>query len=443
VRVFQSGKRAAGSRSAAAVAFGLVCVLSAPAPGQAPVRPAAPAPYPSSWPQIPVPAIPWGNLPPVPSSLLPWIAPTSGAAPVPVVPTPSLPLPSVGPVGSSAITFKRGPDYAFHARGGAPRERSLGQPRDNAWFSDDGGTILAAGGSTGTMFTASGSVPMNVADVFDARFSPDGQKLAIVQARSPLSVRAVPSGAVLWTHQHGLGCAARWMSPTLLVAHDDGANARLWRIDLASNPPRVTPLGGVRRADACWASPDGKRFLVRDDYVQKGGVVWLVDGDTGAASVLAQQSSGSVVGSPAGDRVCFDGSSGTVQCVRVSPRVVETVASDASLDLFSAIDDTGARMLFTSKGTTLIADFASATVRAAPQAPLRSGGSIALLSGGHLVASGSSADTTVFDLDAGTSLVKYAPRAYSVHPVGKRPRSVLVGRQESAGWDLYLEELPP
>ncbi len=344
--------------------------------------------------------------------------------------------------------FRRGPPYTFRGRGGAPRERLLGNGREGAWVAEDGVTAVTGGGSAGSLLVGGANVPLRVADLFDASFAPDMRHAALAQARTPLTVIDVPSGAVLWQAPEGRTCKARWMSPTVLIAHDYWQNARLWRIDFATHPPRVQPLGGViKRADACWASPDGRTWLVRDDYGMPGGVVWVIDGLTGAASVLTQGYS-FVVGSPIADRACVQRRDNTIDCIHVNPRTADTVfrgGTRAPFDVFSNIDDTGARLMFGAGPNVMVADFASRTVRAVPAITLPWGGSLTLLSGGHVLATGSSTSADLYDLEAGWWMSVPIARSYTVKPVWHRPRSVLVARQPwvASPSDLYFDEVPP
>jgi hypothetical protein len=348
-----------------------------------------------------------------------------------------------GPAGVPVVTFRRGPDLSFRARSGQPHETLLGKGHPRPWFAPDGHTMVLSGPSDGVLVTGSGSVTIPMADPFDISFSPDSRYFAVVQPRAPLSIRSVPSGALVWQQPQGREWIARWLSPTLLVTHDgDSAPGHLLHVDVGSSPPRVQAVGAARYNNQSWASADGRRWIIRDDYDQKGGVLWLVDGMTGAASVLSQGYS-TVVGSS--ERVCFDHNDGTLQCMRVYPRELENVAQGVSMGLtYASMDDTGSRLVFeigsSSGGFAAMADFATQTVRATPQAALNQPGSMILLSGGRYLARGLAYDTTIFDFDAGTMLVLRAPPNAGVsQAVSRRPGSWIAGR----GLDVFVEDMPP
>ena len=252
-----------------------------------PPRPPYPVPIPS-W----VPPLPTGWVPPALPSAFPATFPSAfpfpgfpapatqppaapgGTVTPPVVPSwpvPQLPFPGGAP---SRVELRRTADVTFGKPGPAARITPLEPHRDHAWYAPNGAAVVTSGGSAGSLQAAGRTVPLAFADGFSATFSPDGARVALVQARAPLSVVSVPDGRVLGQRPEGRECAVRWASPTVLVLHDDTYAARLWRVDLTTGVS--TPLGGTRHADRCWATPDGSRFLASD-----GVTVWVVDGATG------------------------------------------------------------------------------------------------------------------------------------------------------------------
>jgi hypothetical protein len=322
----------------------------------------------------------------------------------------------------------------FGKAGPAARITPLEPHRDHAWYAPSGAAVVTSGGSAGSLQVAGRTVPLAFADGFSATFSPDGARVALVQARAPLAVVSVPDGRVVWQRPEGRECAVRWASPTVMVLHDDTYAARLWRIDVSTGVS--TPLGATRHADRCWATPDGSRFIASD-----GVTVWVVDGATGASTVLVT-GAGGVVGSPAGDRVCYS-LNNDLFCQSFWPARVEHVMTNVSLASGDMIDEGGHRLLFNSQGTSYLADFATGTVFAVPAARIESGGWIALVGGGHVVATGSYAGTNLYDTDRGAKTLVPGAAGYSVSAAPGRPRSVLQGRETSNGWsDLYVIDLP-
>lgn len=370
----------------------------------------------------------------------------TGELPPPLPPASA--LRTSGGDGPPVASYRREEDIVFRPRGGAATVRLIERSRSNAWLGPNG-VVVTSGGSSGSLLAGGKTQKLAIADGFEVSFSPDGTQASVVQARAPLSVISIPQGKVVWEHEHGLGCAARWASPTTLVAHDDLNEAFLWRIDLSLHPPRAQKLGVERRADHCWASADGKRWLVQDDFARKErspkgsehyrGVLWRVDGETGAATVLLEDPS-DIVASSAADRVCYTKKDG-IFC-RAVDGPDERVADEGA---YLQLDDTGRTLVFSTRGVFFAADLNTKTVRALSGVTGHSGGIVAVLSGGEAFATGSSSGVEVFDLRAKTKLVIPGGSFYGVHPVPGRARSLFIEKEQSNNVveDLYLAELPP
>lgn len=339
---------------------------------------------------------------------------------------------TVEPVAPPTPSYRREEDLVFQRGGRAAAIRLVERTRENAWLSRDGKTIVTSGGGAGSILAAGRTTKLDAADAFEVRFSPDESKLAVVQARASFGVFGL-DGKRLWTHQHGIGCAARWQSSDVLTMHDDN-DGFLWRVDLRTQ--RATKLGNERRADACWASNDGRRWFVRDDFAKRGGVIWRIDGETGAATIWAEGVD-DIVASRDADRLCY--ARARVVFCRRDGAAEERVAADGS---YLQLDDTGRVLVFASYGVFFVADTSARTVRALSDVKGHSGGVTTLLSGGGAFATGSGSGVEVFDLAARTRIVVPGSAFYGVRPLPGRPRSLLIEKEVSVGQDLYLAELP-
>jgi len=376
------------------------------------------------------PPAPWPVPFPIPSA---WIPPGLPTAPA-QTPTPAqTPIPPV--TWAPRIEFRQVGDVAIRGGGAAPRVSLLDHEREHAWFSPNG-TTVTSGGMAGSLMAGGRTVPMQFADGFHAVFSPDGRGVALVQARAPASIVSLPDGRVAWQHQHGIGCDARWASASVLLLLDTGADARLWRVDLSTNPFTVTQVGAPRRVNRCWATPNGSQWLV-DDF---NNSTVVVDGNTGASTPLVSGYSNALVGSPIGNRVCFE-KDNAISCKTAWPPRDEFLIHGGDL-AFGAIDETGSRLLFEVHGTTFVADFASQTVFAVPGARLIPPGWLTIVAGGHVIAGGSATGTYLYNLDTGTQSFVPGQGAYSVFPAPGRWKSVLSMREWGGKKELYIVDLP-
>ncbi len=402
--------RAMVGRLALALAPLLPLVVCADGPARSDPQAQSPFPFPipTAWP-----------------TALPTALPTAVPTAAPTVPLPQSMTPRV--------EFRRVADSVLRGGGAAPHVSLLDPAREHAWFSPNG-TIVTSGGMAGSLMAGGRTMPLAFADGFSATFSPDGRGVALIQARAPASIVSLPDGRVAWQHQHGIGCAARWASATQLLLLDSGYDARLWRVDVSTNPFTVTPIGGPRHVNQCWATPNGNQWLVDD-----GSSTSVVDGNTGSSTPLVG-GYGKVIGSPAGNRVCFEKNNG-VFCQTAWPPREEFLFHGGDLAT-GAIDETGSRLMFEVQGNTFVADFASQTVFAAAWARLVPPGWITIVAGGHVIASGSSTGTYVYNLDSGTQTLVPGPGAYSVYPAPGRWKSVLSMREWGGKKDLYLIDLP-
>ncbi|MGZ3416810.1 MAG: hypothetical protein ACXVEE_03035 [Polyangiales bacterium] len=379
--------------------------------------------------------------------LPPW--PTA----LPQVPMPSaqLPTPPAGP----PIVFAKN-ELTFKARGGAAKVTLLDKDGEDGWVSPDQKTMLTAYAHDAKLHNGGKpSATFKTGDVLDAAFSADSSRIALVQAQSPLTVRSLPDGALIWQRPQGSECGARFKSPTELTVHGWMNDARLVKITLGPMGATETPIGPKIRAGQCWATPDGKKWIVADDIKYQ---TFLIDGDTGASSVLASGYTDSPIGSPVGDRFCaIWPKERELRCFRPGSSQVELLyKGNSKLDPsgITAFDDTGTRMMFEASETkdestyemvTYVADFAAQTVTAMRGVKLLSGGSMRLLSGGHGIVGGSKVGVTWWDLDAKTVLAVPGAGLYSVRIAQGLPRSLFAARESTtsgAKQGVNLIELP-
>ncbi len=363
-------------------------------------------------------------------------------------------IPAAPPV-AAPIVFARS-ELSFKPRAGTAKTTLLDKDGEDAWVSPDGKTMLTAYGHDAKLHHGGNvSATFKTSDVLDVAFSSDSSRVALVQAQGALTVRALPGGAVLYQRPSGSECGARFRSNTEIYAFGWMNDARLAKITLGPLGATETLIGPKLRAGQCWATPDGKRWIVVDDIKYQAH---LVDADTGASSVLASGFSDTPTGSPVGDRFCAVWTKPKeLRCIRTATAPVEILyrgTDKLSPSGVIAFDDTGTRMMFEASETkdestydmvTYVADFAAQTVAAMKGVKLLSGGSRRLLSGGHGIVSGSKVGVTFWDLDNKTVLAVPGVGLYSVQLAQGMPRALFAARESTtsgAKQGVNLIELP-
>lgn len=347
-------------------------------------------------------------------------------------------------------------ELTFKPRTGKATVTLLDKDGEDGWVSPDGKTMLTAYGHSAKLHHGGKvTATFKTSDVLDAAFSADSSRVALVQAQGPLTIRSLPDGAIVHQRAAGSECGARFRSNTEVFVHGWMNDARLVKITLGPNGATETPIGPKLRAGQCWATPDGKRWIVEDDIKYQA---FSIDADTGAATVLARDFTDSPTGSPIGDRFCAVWSKQKeLRCVRPGSSQIEVLYKGndkLSPSGIIAFDDTGARMLFEASETkdestyemvSYVADFAAHTVTAVRGVKLPSGGSRALLSGGHGIVAGSAMGVTFWDLDNKTVLSVPGAGLYTVRIAQGMPRALFAARESTgsgAKQGVNLIELP-
>lgn len=298
------------------------------------------------------------------------------------------------------------------------------------------GLILTAKKPDGVAFPA--------AHVARTSFSADGSRVAVLQYLGALVVLDTVTGGVVHERSGPLECDARFLDAGHLRLHEESKDqkARLYDLDLATG--KQTPLSGKRRVSNCSSSVDGTSWLLRDEYAKDARVALLRVGPKTTLEALLKTEGDGAVLSPIADRACFY-DQGSVRCVRTD-HGEERVASGltgASLEF----DDTGARMLIQGsfldknqepRSILLLVDFASGAVRKLVGPTLTSGGSVHLMSGGQVVATGSAGGVTAWDVEGKQRHTLSHPAMYSVHAVAGAPHKI--AGEEDNGGDPYLLE---
>lgn len=403
----------------------------------------------------------------------PGVGPSVGAAPSPVVPASTAATSSTPPPpGAPSLNVVKGDGkilpkeftvlapITFKAKAAAVTKTLLHGDRKELWYAPDG-TAFASYGNDASIFPPGASngskgIAVKVADPLRVAFASDSKHVAIIHARSPLTVVALATGKTAWERDQGRECATAFLSPTKVALHDESKDdhARLWHLDLTTG--KATALPGERRATECSAGTDGKRFIVYADSfdAKKRNVARLVDSETGASGVLFDDVEGSIAFSPKADRICFHQGKGFLFCDKVGTAQLERLTPPRATSDVPIFDDTGKRGIFSnsvegqdgSYGTQWwLADFDAGTVRqlvgVGPQGPTTS---IAFLAGGKRIAAGGTSGVRVWDLDAATVLTVPGYQYWTVHPVASDPNAVAIGEEYGGSQEkLWLVKLPP
>ena len=263
-----------------------------------------------------------------------------------------------------------------------------------------------------------------------------------MQYLGPLVVLDTQSGKVIHERKGWLECDARFEGNDTLWAHEESKDpkGRLYKIDLKTGTQ--TAMGVGRRVDQCAASSDASKWILYDEYA-KDSKLMLFDVKANKYEPLAHGDMDSVVLS--GERACYVKNLSVI-CVKTD-HTEEKVATDingASLQM----DPTGARMLiqafYSVKGNnvpvTLLVDFASGSVREVRGPTLKSGGSVQLMSGGKVIATGSSSGVEAYDVESGKSYSLKHNQMYSVKALPGADRKI-IGEEDNLG-DTFIIELP-
>lgn len=327
------------------------------------------------------------------------------------------------------------------------KQRRLGKRMTWAGTSADGVVSVLGFDMKGLILTAKkpDGVAFPASHVAHTVFAADSSRVAVRQYLGALVVLDTVTGGVVHERKGALECDARFLDAGHLRLHEESKDpkARLYDLDLATG--KQTPLSGSRRVSYCSSSLDAKSWLLHDEYAKDARVVLLRVGTPPILEALLKTDGDGAVLSPVADRACFY-DHGSVRCVR-SDHGEERVASGltgASLEF----DDTGARMLIQGsfldkneepRSILLLVDFASGTVRKLVGPALTSGGSVHLMSGGQVVATGSAGGVTAWDVENKRRHALSHPAMYSVHAVAGAPRKI--AGEEDNGGDPYLLEL--
>jgi len=383
----------------------------------------------------------------------PSLAPSSStsASSAPAIASTSAPPPfpseavSVATPPPPARAFTDGGTVTFQP-GVALKQRRLANRMIWGGTSADGVVSVLGFDMKGLVLTAKkpDGVAFPAAHVARTTFASDGSRVAVLQYLGALIVLDTVTGAVVRERSGALECDARFLDAGHLRLHEESKDktARLYDFDLATG--QATPLSAKRRVSHCTASLDAKTWLLHDEYAKDARVAVLrVATPTTLEALLKVDGDGAVL-SPIADRACFY-DQGNVRCVRADhgEERVASGLSGASLEF----DDTGARMLIQGsfldakeepRSILLLVDFASGTVRKLVGPTLTSGGSVHLMSGGQVVATGSAGGVTAFDVEGKRRHALAHPAMYSVHAVAGAPHK-LVGEEDNGG-DPYLLE---
>lgn len=384
----------------------------------------------------------------------PSLAPASSSSSAPPPPSTTVPAPA-DPFPAVAVSVKtKVPPRAFTDGGTVTfqpgvglKKRRLAKRMTWAGTSADGVVSVLGFDMKGLIVTAKkpDGVPFPAAHVARTVFTADGGRVATLQYLGALIVLDTATGGVVHERKGALECDARFLDPGHVRLHEESKDkaARLYDLDLATG--KQTPLSGKRRVSSCASSLDARSWLLHDEYAKDARVALLRVGPPATLEALLQTDGDGAVLSPIADRACFY-DQGSVRCVRAD-HGEERVASGltgASLEF----DDTGARMLVQGsfldakeepRSILLLVDFASGVVRKLVGPVLTSGGSVHLMSGGQVVATGSGAGVVAFDVEGKRRHALAHPAMYTVHAVAGAPRK-LVGEEDNGG-DPYLLEL--
>lgn len=325
-------------------------------------------------------------------------------------------------------------------KGAALKEKRIGVKRTWAGSTPDGTTSVFGFDMKGWLQTPKGTFPFAAAHVARTVWSSDLSRVAVLQYLGPLVVLDTQTGKVVLERKGALECDARFDGNDTLYAYEESKEqkARLYKIDLKTGAS--TAISSPRRVDQCIGGAN--KWILYDEYA-KDSKLTAYDVAANKFEPLAHGDMDSVVLSP--ERACFVRNL-SVFCVKTD-RTEERIATDisgASLQM----DPTGARMLiqafFSVKGNSvpvmLLADFAAGSVREIRGPALKSGGSVQLMSGGKVIATGSGGGVEAFDIESGKKHAITHSQMYSVKPLAGADRKI-IGEEDNGG-DTYVIDLP-
>lgn len=330
--------------------------------------------------------------------------------------------------------------------GAALKEKRIGVKRTWAGTTPDGLTSVFGYDMKGWLQTPKGTFPFAASHVDRTVWTSDFSRVAVLQHLGPLVVLDTQTGKVVFERKNGQSeCDARFVGNDTLWFHEDSndGKGRLHKVDLKTGVATAVSTG--RRVGQCAASADAQKWILYDEYA-KDSKLMVLDAQTGKLDPLASGADlDAVTLSPAGDRACFTRGL-KVLCVRTD-HTEERVAADIS-GTGLQMDPSGARMLIQafysvkgdSKPVTLLADFASGSVRELRGPTLKSGGGVEIMSGGKVIGTGSANGPEAFDVEAGKRHSLKHNAMYSVKALLGAERK-MIGEEDGQG-DTFILELP-
>jgi hypothetical protein len=341
----------------------------------------------------------------------------------------------------AAKTFTNAGVVTFKASG-ALKEKKIGVKKTWGGTTPDGTISIFGFDMKGWLQTPKGTFPFAAAHVARTVWTSDNSRGALLQYLGPLVVLDTQTGKVIHERKGTLECDARFVGNDTLYVHEESKDpkARLYKIDLKTGTQ--TAISNPRRVDQCAASDDAQKWILYDEYA-KDSKLMLLDVKTNKHEPLAHGAMDNVVLS--GERACYVRNLSVI-CVRTD-HTEEKIATDIE-GVGLQMDPTGARMLiqafYSVKGNsvpvTLLVDFAAGSVRELRGPTLKSGGSVQLMSGGKVIATGSSGGVEAYDVETGKSYSLKHKDMYSVHALPGAERKI-IGEEDNQG-DTFIIEVP-
>ena len=417
----------------------LLVLVLAPASGLAQI---VPQPFPSTIPTFVFPT-------------LPTIVPTPSVAPTT--------MPSVATSASGA--YLRGADYVLTPKVSAPKTSLLAAATPFPRFAPDGKTLLLAGSTSrlGSVTAPLGPV-LKGTRAYRSAFAPDSKNLVTSDEDGPLTVWAVPTGAVVRKiddafKQFGSVGSGKYTAyevgfpePKTILFH---TGCRLKKLDLSTTDAPVA-LGTVDQCGRPYVSRDGKRWVIFEQSTKNYGVgLWYsrarsIDPATGATKIFLEETKvgafSDVQLSPKGDRVCFVRSTRKVSCVTVDDGKVDDV-SEGPADRWLGFDNAGGHLLYadnpsgSDKGLHHV-DFSARTVRRILRVTSGTTNWHAFSGDRRVIAYGYEGGI-IIDLDKGWSQIVFPKtEVEGFAPVPDNPKRAILGKASGPSRDLFWLDLP-
>lgn len=352
---------------------------------------------------------------------------------------------------------KTKPATSCHAGGVLPKLVPVVQDRTEAAFSGDGKLKLYWNQKEALLISDKHPNGVAIADndyINSAVFSPNGDKVALIETRNGIAVHATDDGRLLrfiaepksdkGQHMVPFGVTFSGPDKLLFVGGCQQPQAKLFRAD-ASGSAAPESVGAPFKCDNAWATPDARSYLVADD--SKPGSVVRMDSSNGATKPIARGDDEAplleVTASTNRDWVCYTRKWrwSVLFCQHTSDGRLINLGKYGRMTGFS---ETGARTIIAGgdenrdtgkqRERVFAIDLEAATSKELLNAPSGGGGGFpALFGDGQVLAVPDYSSLRMCDVASGAAYTFKQPHIFGIFPMpGKQP-SVTVNQERSDG----------